>query len=879
VPATVARFHLLFRLGLAASVFCFVLAVLRWGPVYGESPWSVRAAPAGAAAVLFAAGCALTTDDRARPRRAVRFLVVALAGSLGALALIVVARAPAGLRARVTGVGGELAPRPPGPIDLVGQDLGDAPHSRKWWITWSGALHVPRTGTYDLWADGRGEVQVSIDGHVVLEAAGERLRAGVPVPLVAGARRLEVKLTRIGPGPRLRLGWTRPSGVSETIPPRYLIEGETRPSTVAWWLTDLLALAIAGLVATLAVLLPWDRRRALAGAERMGRRELAWSAAGHLAIVALMSWPLVLDLAGQGVVDRPDGRLNAWILAWDVHAIRHGRAFFNAPIFHPLPDALAFSENLLLPALAAAPVIAAGGPVLGYNVALLVSLVGSGLAVQLLVRRATDDRLAAFAAGVFFAAGAHRWIRLAHLQAQVTPFLPLALWAFDRWLDKRTWRRALVFGLMLGLQGLSSVYMGAITALAAAVAVGLAFVFARLTWRERGQLAGALALAAALLIPLGRAYLRMREHQAMEWTLSDVATYATTLESYAASGTRLYGAITQRHLDPDRVQDTLFPGIVLLAAGLAGLAVAPPRYRLFAVTASAAAIVFSLGPETAAYRWLHEHVVLVRGVRALSRFSLIPVVCLAVLGGLGLSGRRRLTLAALAVFLVESSNAPIRYARYDGPSATARWLGRGAGAVAYVPLGANDTQAMLDGVAHWRPLVNGDSGFVPRAYTRAMERLEGPLDDDALRLLRAIAVRHVVSHDEHPLPRAAAFDGEIVYDVPDGERASVVWAAPPAATLWTRDGVIVDAGEVRELRRVTFEPDERAWVSAPAVSISADGRVWAAVAARASLADATLSLMRDPRHGLGEVAFAPARARFVRLAADVPLRRGLAGLE
>ena len=91
--------------------------------------------------------------------------------------------------------------------------------------------------------------------------------------------------------------------------------------------------------------------------------------------------------AGQGVTDRPDGRLNAWILAWDVHALTHdpGR-LFQAPIFHPLPDALAFSENLLLPAVLSAPALALGGPVLGYNVALLASLAVSGLGAQLLVR-------------------------------------------------------------------------------------------------------------------------------------------------------------------------------------------------------------------------------------------------------------------------------------------------------------------------------------------------------------------------------------------------------------------------------------------------------------------------------------------------------------
>jgi hypothetical protein len=226
---------------------------------------------------------------------------------------------------------------------------------------------------------------------------------------------------------------------------------------------------------------------------------------------------------------------------------------------------------------------------------------------------------------------------LAHLHAQVTLFLPLALLAFDAFWEKRTLRRGLLVGLLLALQGLSSVYLGAITAAALAAAAGLA-VIGGLRGRPLLNLAAGFALAALLMAPVVLPYLRMREFQGMEWTLDDVALYATTLESYAASGTRLYGGLTQRHLDPDRIRDTVFPGLTVVFLGLAGLAAAPRRYRAVALVASAGAIAFSLGPETGFYRFLHEHLVFVRGIRALSRFSLIPVLALSVLAGLALAG-------------------------------------------------------------------------------------------------------------------------------------------------------------------------------------------------------------------------------------------------
>jgi hypothetical protein len=865
------------RLGLAASVFCLVLGVLRWAPVYAQPPWPVRAAPSGAAVIVFAVLSALTSTSRS-PRRRVRGWLAGLALAGLFLSLLVRTHATAGLRAHPSGLAGDLPARPPGPIDLVGHDLDDAPRSRKWRIEWKGHLLVPERGLYRLWADGHGEVAVTIDGHPLLLASGEHFREGEDVPFLAGDHRIEVVLERVGPGPRLRLGWIRPSGYSETIPPRLLYEdGAPAPSPWTWRLVDALALLIAGLAALLAIFIPWDRARPTeALAPPVTRGEMIGSAFGHLAILIVMSWPLVLDLAGQGMVDRPDGRLNAWILSWDVHAIRHGRSPWDAPIFHPLPDALAFSENLLLPAIVTAPA-QIGGPVFAYNLALLLSLLGSGLAVQLLVRRVSDDRFAAFAAGVFFAAGAHRWIRLAHLQSQVTVFLPLALLAFDRWLERRTLRRALLVGLMLALQGLSSVYVGAITAMAVSVAAALAWF--RLSWGERARLVAGLAFAAVLLLPVARAYLRMRDFQGMEWTIADVRSYATNLTSYASSGTRLYGWITQRHLDPESVRDNLFPGLVLLAAGIAGLGSAPRRFRTLAITASIVAIVFSLGPETAAYRWLHEHVVFVRGVRALARFSLIPVLCLSVLGGLALAGRRRLAIVALVLFLLESSNVPIRYAPYAGPSAAARWLAQGAGALVHVPLGEDDTQAMLDGLFHGRPLVNGDSGFIPRPYARAMELLQGEVGEDPQRFLRAVGVTHVIAREGQPLVKVATFDGEAAYELPDGQAAHVVVAAPARSTTWDDRTIVVDLGEPMRVERVTFEPDDRPWVDAPVLAASSDGRSWASSTAHASLADATLSLVRDPRHGLAEIRFAPVTARYLRLPADVPVRAGAIGAE
>jgi PA14 domain len=458
------------RVATAVLIALTALAVLRWSPVHASPPWDVRALPFfGPLVVLAAFAASCGGERRAGPWRS---LAVGLALALALLAAVVALRPAGGLAASASGPAGPLGTLDAGPVEIDGPRLRGLTPVRKWTFEWAGPLRVPQSGTYRLWAAGRGRVRVVLDGAPVLEAEGEDLRTGADVRIGAGPHELGVVSTRTGPGPRLRLGWTRPDGRDETIPVRALGPAAAR----GWWLTtDALALAVAALAGALALAVPWDARRAPPATRAFTVAEAAASLAGHAALFVLMSWPLATDPAHLGVMDRPDGRLNAWILAWDVQALTHAPLrLFDAPAFHPLPDALAFSENLLLPAVLISPALAAGQPVLAYNLVLALSMIASGLGTQLLVRRVGGGRLAAFAAGAIFAFGAHRFIRLAHPHAQVTIFLPLALLAFDRFWQKRTLGRALAVGLMLGLQALSSIYLAAITALVLAVATLLA---------------------------------------------------------------------------------------------------------------------------------------------------------------------------------------------------------------------------------------------------------------------------------------------------------------------------------------------------------------------------------------------------------------------
>jgi hypothetical protein len=161
-----------------------------------------------------------------------------------------------------------------------------------------------------------------------------------------------------------------------------------------------------------------------------------------------------------------------------------------------------------------------------------------------------------------------------------------------------------------------------------------------------------------------------------------------------------------------------------------------------------------------------------------------------------------------------------------------------------------------------------------------MELLEHGPDEESLRFLRAVGVRHVTQPAAQEPPGAgglrevAVFEHERVLELLAGPVAQVVAPGDAVATRWSPRGLVLALGEPRRIERVLFELSDAPWVARPLVEASLDGVGWEALDASASLADATLSLYRDPKHARGEVRFAPRELRFLRLDARLPARGG-----
>ncbi|MBM3297757.1 MAG: hypothetical protein FJY83_09185, partial [Candidatus Aminicenantes bacterium] len=292
-------------------------------------------------------------------------------------------------------------------------------------------------------------------------------------------------------------------------------------------------------------------------------------ALGLFAILTLlMTYPLVLHL-GTHVRDHGDPLLNAWILAWNNRQTTRLDlgGWFEANIFHPQRDVLAYSEHLFPQALAALPVqILSGNPILAYNFVLLLSFLTSAFGMFLLARKLTGHFLGSVAAGFLFAFSPFMLFHLFHLQVITAGGIPLAFLFLLRFFESRRWKDILFFSLFFILQSLANGYYALyLVVMAGLFLLVMAFVRGRVREpRFWAQMSVFVLLAAVCLGPFIHRYDRVRSDRGLDRGIG-----GARLTSYLAAPPYniLYGRITSKYYVPER---GLFPGaaaFVLAAAG------------------------------------------------------------------------------------------------------------------------------------------------------------------------------------------------------------------------------------------------------------------------------------------------------------------------
>lgn len=505
-----------------------------------------------------------------------------------------------------------------------------------------------------------------------------------------------------------------------------------------------------------------------------GLAEATAVVAAALLLTAALTYPLVPKLDRVGRVNTADGHYAMWNVAWVADAlIVNPSTLFDANIFYPAKNALAFSEANIGAGVIAIPAWGfTGNPYLAHNTVVLFAFVMGAAGAYYLVRYLSSSREAAAVAAVLFAFCPFVFARTAHIQLMMTFGLPFSMLAFHRLVDRATPARAVTLGIVLWAQALSCAYYG----IFAALMVGLGtFLFAatRGLWRAPrywGHIALAAAVSLALTTPFFLPYVEVQA-EGFTRTLDDARQYSANGAAWLASSSWAHRWWLPRI---EGFSEVLFPGILTTLLGLLGAAAwlrprqdgpAPAGPGLardvagFYLLVAIIAFWASFGPDAGLYRVLYDTVPVFSFLRAPGRIGIVVTLALIVLASAVLApwlrGRPRVWTAALVLLAaLELNSAPLTALREAPPvpEAYRRLATLPRGAVAEFPYYyersdfPRHAEYMLGSTTHFQPLINGYSDHIPAEWRATVVPLSSFPTRESFAILGRLNARYVVFH-------------------------------------------------------------------------------------------------------------------------------------
>ncbi|MFW6116246.1 MAG: hypothetical protein ACOC6F_00830 [bacterium] len=260
---------------------------------------------------------------------------------------------------------------------------------------------------------------------------------------------------------------------------------------------------------------------------------------GFAAVATLMTYPLAFRMS-RSVPGWPGDNLHyVRLLWWFKYAlIDQGISpYFNPLVYVPEGLAMARGEVTLANTLLALPLTAAWGPVVAYNVSLLVTFVLTGFATYLWVWRLTEHRLAGVIGGVIFAFCPYRMAHLAgHLPLMPTQWFPFLLYAFEELRRTHKVRFAVWAAFFFAMNAWASWYYLYFSLVLVPVYVALRFKGWRLWLRSRRFWRAATAfsvISLVLTLPTALPFLQFHDTGQMQHRFN-------TMEKWSANPTDFF---------------------------------------------------------------------------------------------------------------------------------------------------------------------------------------------------------------------------------------------------------------------------------------------------------------------------------------------------
>lgn len=290
------------------------------------------------------------------------------------------------------------------------------------------------------------------------------------------------------------------------------------------------------------------------------------------ALTLISAWSLVRHLSSALPSDLGDPILETWILWWNAHAMPLTTRWWNAPMFVPLPGAFALAEALLAFVPLTTPLQWAGlSPVATHNIVFLLSGPMAAVGAFVLAHKLTGRNDAALIAALAFGFSPYRIAQLSHMQVLWACWMPLGLAALHDYITTHRQRALIWFALCWMMNGFTNGYF----LVYFPVLVGCWMLWFCRRWQDLTAIGIAAIVASVPFLPMLAGYASRQRALGVSRQISEIRLFSADVTALFASSPRAW--LSAHWTLPPGPEGELYPGLAIVALGIAGVVIAASR--------------------------------------------------------------------------------------------------------------------------------------------------------------------------------------------------------------------------------------------------------------------------------------------------------------
>lgn len=501
----------------------------------------------------------------------------------------------------------------------------------------------------------------------------------------------------------------------------------------------------------------------------------------YAATAFFVQYPLLQNISRSLVPG--DGLFTYWTISWNLHSILHDPAnLFNANIFFPNQNTLAYSEGLFAPTLIVLPIyLMVRNMIVAYNLMIILSYFLAAFGAYKLAKYYTKNEYAAFIAGIIFGFATFR-IASGHFQNLMIFWMPFAAIYLQKYLDAGKRKYMAYFALLFSAQMLSCWNMGAFFTFFVAYILIANYKTIRKNFSsflKDGLIA--LAIMAALIGPFAYPSFKLHYETGFSWTIedmingsADIGGYVLPIPGSPESRLTSFLGITKEHWAENWNFLGYFPLLLLAWYFLFSKnKIGDKNFKIY-FWGIPLFTILSFGPIARFVSFARVPlpyyllVPLTGFIRTPSRLAIIVLLCLSVAVAYIISSikiRSKLLAIVLGVLV-----PLILLIEYHVPGDSSGLFRDTVCSQTYLNVKSNRTVTALAelpvytgtiadynlpylyySTCHFKPIFNGYSGYFPAKYGKNTKIINGFPDQKSLDKLNELKISHVVLHlDKYP---------------------------------------------------------------------------------------------------------------------------------